>query len=105
MIKINAEHIRNYSKLTDLENNKDGSLVWFLKQLELVIIPMMNDADSHQDALGIFYHEFIKYTAGGTGNELGIVLTPEHLCDFMCELANIQKTDKVVDICCGTGSF
>ena len=105
MIKINAEHIRNYSKLTDLENNKDGSLVWFLKQLELVITPMMNDADSHQDALGIFYHEFIKYTAGGTGKELGIVLTPEHLCDFMCELANIQKTDKVVDICCGTGSF
>ena len=105
MIKANAEQIKNYSKLTDLENNKDGSLMWFLKQLELVITPMMNDADSHQDALGIFYHEFIKYTAGGAGNELGIVLTPEHLCDFMCELADIQKTDRVIDICCGTGSF
>lgn len=101
----NAKLIKNYQKLIELSAQKEGSLIYFLKQLELVIIPMINNANSHQDALGIFYHEFIKYTAGGAGNELGIVLTPEHLCDFMCEVANLNIHDTVIDICCGTGSF
>lgn len=101
----NARLIKSYQKLLDLSPQEEGSLTYFLKQLELVIIPMINDSNSHQDALGIFYHEFIKYTAGNAGNELGIVLTPEHLCDFMCELANLNINDTVIDICCGTGSF
>ena len=101
----NAKHIKGYKKLSELQAQQEGSLTYFLKQLELVIIPMINDSTSHQDALGIFYHEFIKYTGGGAGSELGIVLTPEHLCDFMCEIADINVKDVVIDICCGTGSF
>lgn len=101
----NTKLIKNYQKLIDLPAQEEGSLTYFLKQLELVIIPMINDSNSHQDALGIFYHEFIKYTAGNAGNELGIVLTPEHLCDFMCEVANLNINDTVIDVCCGTGSF
>lgn len=101
----NARLIKNYQKILELSPHKVGSLIYFLKQLELVIIPMLNDSDSHQDALGIFYHEFIKYTAGNAGNELGIVLTPEHLCDFMCEIADLNVHDTVIDISCGTGSF
>ena len=65
---------------------------------------MIDYADSTVDALGVFYHEFIKYS-GGDGSGLGIVLTPQHLTEFMCELANINKNSKVVDICCGSGSF
>ncbi len=97
--------IKSHQKLIALKAEEDGSLMYFLKQLDLFIIPMIQDKDAHQDALGIFYHEFIKYTANNTANELGIVLTPEHLCDFMCELANINLHDTVIDICCGTGSF
>lgn len=104
-ICANARLIKNYQKMLELSPHKAGSLIYFLKQLELVIIPMINDSNSHQDALGIFYHEFIKYTAGNAGNELGIVLTPEHLCDFMCEVANLNINDTVIDIACGTGSF
>ncbi len=101
----NATLIKNYQKLIELPVQEEGSLIYFLKQLELVIIPMINNSNSHQDALGIFYHEFIKYTAGSAGKELGIVLTPEHLCDFMCEIVNLNVNDTVIDICCGTGSF
>lgn len=101
----NSQLIKNYQKLLELNPQQEGSLFYFLRQFELSIIPMINDSLSHQDALGIFYHEFIKYTAGNTGRELGIVLTPEHLCDFMCELANIGIKDTILDICCGTGSF
>ncbi|HEC1759963.1 TPA: SAM-dependent DNA methyltransferase [Campylobacter lari] len=101
----NTKLIKNYQKLIELSAHEEGSLTYFLKQLELVMIPMINDSSSHQDVLGIFYHEFIKYTAGSAGKELGIVLTPEHLCDFMCEVANLNVNDTVIDICCGTGSF
>jgi type I restriction-modification system DNA methylase subunit len=68
------------------------------------ITPMMDYADSTIDALGVFYHEFIKYS-GGDGSGLGIVLTPQHLTEFMVELAGVNKNNKVVDICCGSGSF
>jgi type I restriction-modification system DNA methylase subunit len=54
--------------------------------------------------LGIFYHEFVKYS-GGDGSGLGIVLTPQHLTEFMCDLAEVNKNSKVVDICCGSGTF
>lgn len=80
------------------------SITWYIEQLELKIKPMMDYADSTVDALGVFYHEFIKYS-GGDGSGLGIVLTPQHLTELMCDLANINKYSHVVDICCGSGSF
>ncbi len=33
------------------------------------------------------------------------MLTPQHLTEFMCELAVVNKNSRVVDICCGGGSF
>ncbi len=94
------------------ENTKFGeiplghfkSITWYIEQLEMKIKPMMDYADSTGDALGVFYHEFIKYS-GGDGSGLGIVLTPQHLTEFMCELAGVNKNSRVVDICCGSGSF
>lgn len=83
---------------------EDNSLLWYLRQLAQKIIPMMNYAETTLDALGVFYHEFIKYS-GSDGKDLGIVLTPQHLTEFMCELSGVNKNSKVVDICCGTGSF
>ena len=80
------------------------SILWYIEQLELKIKPMMDYADSTVDALGVFYHEFIKYS-GGDGSGLGIVLTPQHLTEFMCDLANVNKNSRVVDICCGSGAF
>jgi type I restriction-modification system DNA methylase subunit len=64
----------------------------------------MFHAENTLDALGVFYHEFIKYSSGD-GQGLGIILTPQHLTEFMVELVNISKNDRVVDICCGSGSF
>ena len=85
-----------------LENKK--SIVWYIEELEMKIKPMMDHADSTIDALGVFYHEFIKYS-GGDGSGLGIILTPQHLTEFMCDLAGVNKNSRVVDICCGSGSF
>ncbi len=92
------------SKFKAIQLGHKKSITWYVEQLELKIKPMIDYADSTVDALGVFYHEFIKYS-GGDGSGLGIVLTPQHLTEFMCELANVNKNSKAVDICCGSGSF
>jgi type I restriction-modification system DNA methylase subunit len=82
-----------------------NSITWYIEQLEMKIKPMMNYSDSSLDSLSVFYHEFVKYSGGGDGKGLGIVLTPQHLAEFMCEVAEVNKNSKVLDICCGSGSF
>lgn len=59
---------------------------------------------SSEDYLGRFYSEFMSY-GGGDGQDLGIVLTPKHITDLFCDLANLKKDDIVLDPCCGTAGF
>lgn len=59
---------------------------------------------SDLDLIGKFYGEFIRYT-GGDGKGLGIVLTPSHVADLMCDLAELTVDDVVYDPCTGTGRF
>lgn len=54
--------------------------------------------------LGLFYSEFMSYS-GGDGQSLGIVLTPKHIREIFCELANLKATDYILDPCCGTAGF
>lgn len=88
-------------KLPTIPLHERGSIRWYIEKLDTNIKPMLNYSEITIDALGVFYHEFIKYS-GGDGKGLGIVLTPEHLTDFMCDLAKINKNTKVLDICCGS---
>lgn len=60
--------------------------------------------NSSEDYLGRFYGEFMSYS-GGDGQTLGIVLTPKHITELFCELAQLEPTDKVFDPCCGTAGF
>ena len=60
--------------------------------------------NSAEDYLGRFYGEFMSYS-GGDGQTLGIVLTPKHITELFCELAQLKTTDKVFDPCCGTAGF
>ena len=96
--------LQDNTKFAEIPLGHARSITWYIEQLELKIKPMMDYADSTVDALGVFYHEFIKYS-GGDGSGLGIVLTPQHLTEFMCDLAGVNKNSRVVDICCGSGSF
>jgi hypothetical protein len=100
-IKSHFDRIGRIEKLKNIPLWSYNSLSWYIEELEKKIKPMMNFVDNTIDALGIFYHEFIKYS-GGDGSGLGIVLTPRHLTEFMCDLAEINKNSKVVDICCGS---
>lgn len=55
------------------------------------------------DILGQFYTVFIRYA--GSDAKTGLVLTPSHITDFFCEVANLTTDDTVYDPCCGTGGF
>lgn len=103
-IKHSFSKIQSNEKLKLIKLGESGSLAWFIDQLEMRILPMMNHYEYTEDALSIFYHEFIKYS-GGDGKGLGIVLTPKHLTEFMCDLGEVNKNSTVLDICCGSGSF
>jgi type I restriction-modification system DNA methylase subunit len=55
------------------------------------------------DIFGEFYTEFLRYANADKG--LGIVLTPKHITELFCEIAQINKDSVVFDNCCGTGGF
>lgn len=103
-IKQVFKTLQDNTKFASIPLVQKKSINWYIEQLEMKIKPMMDYADSTVDALGVFYHEFIKYS-GGDGSGLGIVLTPQHLTEFMCDVAGVNKNSRVVDICCGSGSF
>jgi hypothetical protein len=47
--------------------------------------------------------EFIRYA--GSEQSQGLVLTPAHITDLFCDLANLNVNDIIYDPCCGTGGF
>ncbi|WP_456479496.1 N-6 DNA methylase [Nautilia sp.] len=77
--------------LKDLINEIDNNVNAFIKTYK------------YFDTLGQFYIEFLRYA--NADKSLGIVLTPPHITDFFCEIANINKESIVLDICAGTGGF
>ena len=61
-----------------------------------------SDAWRGEDVMGIFFNEFNRYKKK---SEAGQVFTPEHITDFMYKLLEVNKDDRVLDGCCGSGGF
>lgn len=80
-----------------------GPLYELIANLDKNVVPLI-DLYQDYDVVGSFYGEFLKYT-GGDKKSLGIVLTPRHVTDLFCRLAQVTKNDVVVDTCAGTGGF
>lgn len=93
-------------KILNEKNLKLGEtpLKHFTKFLNEKIYKSIKYSSSSEDYLGRFYGEFMSYS-GGDGQQLGIVLTPKHITELFCELAELKSTDIVLDPCCGTGGF
>ena len=81
----------------------EGVLYAVIKEINDNVWPFISVYHNF-DVVGHFYGEFLKYTAGDK-KALGIVLTPRHITELFCDLANISKEDTVLDICAGTGGF
>ena len=67
------------------------------------VYPLMDMEQSGFDVLGRFYTEFIRYA--GSEQSQGLVLTPAHITELFCDLADVNYNDIIYDPCCGTGGF
>lgn len=77
--------------------------------IEILTYVMMNiykyideDSSEGQDILNLFFITFNKYTGKADKNQ---AFTPDHITDFMCRLTGVNKDSRVLDECCGSGSF
>jgi type I restriction-modification system DNA methylase subunit len=86
------------------ERLKKTPLRYFTEFLYENIYKNIKYIQSSEDYLGRFYGEFMSYS-GGDGQSLGIVLTPKHITELFCDLANLKPTDTILDPCCGTAGF
>lgn len=94
--------IKNMPNINEINNNLGKTpLKHYTEFLNKYIHQHMR---SSEDILGRFYSEFMSYS-GGNGKNLGIVLTPRHICELFCELADLKPDDVIFDPCCGTGGF
>ena len=91
----------NLSKVVD-ELGKTP-LRFFAEYLYSNVLTAFN-YNSAEDVLGRFYGEFMSYS-GGDGQSLGIILTPKHITQLMCDLVDVKSTDIVFDPTCGTAGF
>lgn len=95
---FNSDKIRNKKTKKDEVNSllKD-----FISSINQDILPHINENEF--DVLGKFYTQFIRYA--GSDKKTGLVLTPTHITDFFCDIAELSVDDIVFDPCCGTAGF
>jgi len=97
--------IKDSTKLNEINPSlAETPLKFFAKFLDERLYKSIKFCKSTEDFLGRFYGEFMRYS-GGSGQTLGIVLTPKHITELFCELLDLKKTDRVFDSCCGTAGF
>lgn len=97
--------IRDTQKINEIDNTLGKTpLKYYTEFLYNSIFKNIRYQNSSEDYLGRFYGEFMSYS-GADGQTLGIVLTPKHITDLFCDLADLKVDDKVLDPCCGTAGF
>lgn len=60
------------------------------------------DTSEGQDILNLFFIAFNKYTGKADKNQ---AFTPDHITNFMCRATGVDRTKRVFDGTCGSGSF
>lgn len=76
---------------------------YFITYLDRFVFPLVKHSNISFDVLGRFYIEFIRYAQ--SQQKQGLVLTPAHITELFCDLADLRLNDIVYDPCCGTGGF
>ncbi len=84
-------------------SHDNNSLHKFLVDIQSKVYPFVKKVNNI-DIIWKFYSEFLRYT-GWDWKWLWIVLTPTHITDLFCDLAEVNKNSKVLDICTWTGWF
>lgn len=98
---LNDQKIKALNVLT--ADKKDGDWIRILGSItDGIYRHIYEDSSEGQDILNLFFITFNKYTGKADKNQ---AFTPDHICDFMVKLTEIGKRTRVLDACCGSGSF
>lgn len=99
-IELLQRNVLNDQKVRKLSTTNWVDILDFI----LMKIYKYIDADSseRQDILNLFFIAFNKYTGKKDKNQ---AFTPDHITEFMCRVAEVDRTKVVMDITCGSGSF
>lgn len=78
----------------------------WIKILDTILMDIYKYIDTTssegQDILNLFFIAFNKYTGKADKNQ---AFTPDHITEFMCRLTEVDRSKRVLDITCGSGSF
>ena len=90
---------------TDTHKPEDtlSTAKYFISYLQKFVFPLIKHSNIGYDVLGRFYIEFIRYAQ--SQQKQGLVLTPPHITELFCDLADLRLSDVIYDPCCGTGGF
>lgn len=90
----------------DNQKVKRLSLNDWIEILDTIILDIYAYIDTEssegQDILNLFFIAFNKYTGKADKNQ---AFTPDHITDFMCRATNVDRTKRIFDGTCGSGSF
>ena len=96
--------------LCDEVSKKDSILVKELKKIKPTLsdnldnfIKYVKEINFHEyDVMAVFFNELNKHKTKSDG---GQVFTPHHIASFMCRLIECNKSDRILDATCGSGTF
>lgn len=99
-IKLLNKNVLENEKVLKLSNTHLDEV---LSHIDKKILPFINDdTTAGQDILNIFFTMFNKYVDKDDKNQ---AFTPDHITDFMCKITGVDSKSRVLDPCCGSGSF
>ena len=86
-----------------VKNIKSENFVKILDYIKEKIEPYINASTGEgHDILSYFFTTFNKYIAKDDNNQ---AFTPNHIAHFMCKVAKVCKTSRILDPTCGSGTF
>lgn len=105
--KILNDPIFMQERIKNKRTKEERTTIEVLKELVTYLFrnvyPLTTMEHAGYDVLGRFYTEFIRYA--GSEQKQGLVLTPAHITDLFCDLADLTANDVLYDPCCGTAGF
>ena len=99
-IELLQKNVLNDQKVKKL------TITHWIKILDTILMDIYQYIDTNssegQDILNLFFIAFNKYTGKADKNQ---AFTPDHITEFMCRLTEVDRTKRVLDITCRSGSF
>lgn len=99
-IELLQKNVLNDQKVKKL------TIAHWIKILDTILMDIYQYIDTNssegQDILNLFFIAFNKYTGKADKNQ---AFTPDHITEFMCRVTGVDRTKRILDATCGSGSF